>query len=139
MCAAAAGMPCAIRPLDMDEGSLLDSPATISEKKMPIDKTKAVFMNVAIMPAAAPRWLAGTAFIISARFGAANTPEPNPLSTTISANTQYGKFTGRNSRRTKLSAVISAPPVVNALAPNRSDSTPDSGADTRKPAVSGSR
>ena len=45
----------------------------------------------------------------------------------------------RKSRKTKLSAVSSAPPVVNALAPNRSDSTPASGAEARKPTVSGTR
>ncbi len=30
------------------------------------------------------------------------------------------------------------PPVVNQRAPNRSDSSPDSGAETRNPTVSGS-
>ena len=127
------------RPPDSASGSLPDSPATISEKKIPIDSTKAVFMNVAIMPPAAPRWLAGTAFIISARFGAANTPEPKPLIAMMSANTQYEKFTGRKSSRPKLSAVSSAPPTVNGLAPIRSDITPDNGAETRKPIVSGTR
>ena len=42
-------------------------------------------------------------------------------------------------RSTKLSAVTSAPPTVNARAPNRSDSQPDSGAETRNPMVSGTR
>ena len=81
-------MPCATRPPDSAPGSLLDRPATISEKKTPIDSTNAVFMKVAIMPPAAPRWLAGTAFIISARFGEANRPDPKPLSAMISANSQ---------------------------------------------------
>ena len=39
----------------------------------------------------------------------------------------------------KVSAVSSAPPVVNPFAPYRSDSTPDSGAESRKPMVSGTR
>ena len=81
-------MPWAIRPPDSADGSLLDSPATISEKKIPIDSTNAVFWNVAIMPPAAPRWLAGAEFIISARFGEANSPEPKPFSAMMSANTQ---------------------------------------------------
>ena len=72
----------------MVAGSLLDRPATISEKKMPMDSTDAEFMKVAIMPPAAPRWLAGTEFMISARFGAANRPVPKPLSATMSANSQ---------------------------------------------------
>ena len=81
-------MPCAARPPDSVPGSLLDSPATISEKKTPMDSTNEVFMKVAIMPPAAPRWLAGTAFIISARFGEANSPDPKPLNAMISANSQ---------------------------------------------------
>ena len=55
---------------------------------MPIDSTDAEFMNVAIMPPAAPRWLAGTEFIISARFGETNRPVPKPLRPTSSANCQ---------------------------------------------------
>ena len=38
-------------------------------EQMPIDSTNAEFWNVAIMPPAAPRWLAGAEFIISAQFG----------------------------------------------------------------------
>ena len=75
-------MPCAVRPPDSAAGSVLESPATISEKKIPIDSTKAVFWKVAIMPLAAPRWLAGTEFIISARFGEANKPEPSTVQIT---------------------------------------------------------
>ena len=55
---------------------------------MPIDSTKAAFWNVAIVPPAAPRWFAGTEFMISARFGEANRPEPNPLSTRIRAKSK---------------------------------------------------
>ena len=39
----------------------------------------------------------------------------------------------------KVSAVSSAPPTVNAFAPYRSDKMPDSGAESRKPMVSGTR
>src|SRR5262249_57640597 len=84
-------------------------------------------------------WSGGPAFIIRAGLGEVNRPEPKPLRATMSANSQYGKSTGRKSSKTKLSAVSSAPPTVNALAPNRSDSTPDVGAERRKPNVSGSR
>src|SRR5487761_587935 len=100
--AADAGMPCAVSPLNMDAGSLLARTATISEKKMPMESTDAEFMKVAIMPPAAPRWLAGTEFIISARLGET-------------------KIRTRN-----VAAVISEPPTVNAFAPNLSDRIPDS-------------
>jgi hypothetical protein len=86
--AAAAGTPCAVRPLNMVPGSLLARPLTMSEKKIPIDSTDAEFMNVAIMPPAAPRASAGTAFIISALFGDTNRPEPKPFSAMSSANSQ---------------------------------------------------
>ncbi len=72
----------------MVRGSVLASPATISEKKMPMDSTDAEFWKVAIMPPAAPRALAGTEFIISARFGEENRPVPKPLIPMRSANSQ---------------------------------------------------
>jgi hypothetical protein len=72
----------------MADGSLLDRPATIRVKKMPMDSTNAEFWNVAIIPPAAPRWLAGTEFIISAQFGETNRPEPKPLNAMTTANTQ---------------------------------------------------
>jgi hypothetical protein len=40
------------------------------------------------MPPAAPRWLGGTEFIISAQFGEANRPEPKPLKAMTIANSQ---------------------------------------------------
>jgi len=63
----------------MAVGSLLDRPATMRVKKMPIDSTNAEFWKVAIMPPAAPRLSGGTEFIISAQFGETNRPEPKPL------------------------------------------------------------
>ncbi len=39
----------------------------------------------------------------------------------------------------KLSATNTRPAVANALAPNRSDMAPDSGPETRKATVNGSR
>src|SRR6202046_4026097 len=135
----AAGTPCAVSPANMVCGSLLASPVTISEKKMPMDSTEAEFMKVAIMPPAAPRASAGTEFIISARFGEANRPVPKPLIATMSPNSQYEKFTGRKARKRKVTAASKHPPTVNILAPNRSDKIPDSGADSRKPRVRGAR
>src|SRR5690242_2084097 len=86
--AEAAGTTYAVRPLYMAAGSLLDRPATIRVKKMPIESTNAEFWKVAIMPPAAPRRSAGTEFIISAQFGEKNRPEPNPLRAITSANSQ---------------------------------------------------
>src|SRR3984957_4272823 len=97
----AAGTPWWVSPANMVFGSLLASPVTISEKKMPMDSTEAEFMKVAIMPPAAPRASAGTEFIISARFGEANRPVPKPFSAMMRPNSQYEKFTGREARERK--------------------------------------
>ena len=74
----AAGTPCAVRPPVSVGGSELASPATISEKKMPMDSTMPAFWKVARMPEAAPRWRAGTLDMIADVFGAANRPLPTP-------------------------------------------------------------
>ena len=84
--AAAAWTPCAVRPPDIADGSEPASPVTISEKKTPMDSTNAVFWKVAIIPPAAPRWPAGTEFMISARLGGANSPDPSPFSASTAAN-----------------------------------------------------
>ena len=59
-------------------GSVLDRPTIISEKKMPMDSTNPEFWNVASMPEAAPRCLAGTLFMMAAALGAENSPMPTP-------------------------------------------------------------
>ena len=43
-------------------------------------------MNVASMPAPAPRWVGGRLFITPALFGEAKSPMPIPFSSRISAN-----------------------------------------------------
>ena len=52
-----------------------------------MDTTKPTFWKVARMPEAAPRWGAGTLFMIAAEFGAANSPDPMPLASSSTANT----------------------------------------------------
>jgi hypothetical protein len=69
-------------------GSVDASPAIISEKNSPMDSEKPEFWNVARMPDAAPRWCAGTLFMIAVVFGAENSPDPMPLSTSRPANCQ---------------------------------------------------
>ena len=58
----------------------------MSEKKIPMDSTKPVFMNVARTPDAAPRWAAGTAFMMLVVFGAAKSPLPIPFTNSRMAN-----------------------------------------------------
>ena len=55
-------------------GSVDARPAMTSEKKIPMESTNPEFMNVARMPEAAPRWLAGTEFMMVVVFGAENSP-----------------------------------------------------------------
>ena len=115
--AAGAGTPWATRPVLKVWGRLLASPAIISEKNRPIDSTMPLFMNVARMPDAAPRWLAGTAFMMAVVLGAANRPEPTPLRKMSSPNTGYEKLAGSARSRAKLAAVSSIPPVAKGRAP----------------------
>src|SRR5258708_30219743 len=82
------GTPCARSPLVRVRGSVAARPAIISEKKMPIDSDMPEFWNVARMPEAAPRCLAGTLLMIAEELGEANRPEPSPLQKMISANSQ---------------------------------------------------
>ena len=54
-----------------------------------------VFMKAAWMPAAPPRWSAGTEFMTAAELGAENMPPPTPFAKTRMAKSQYEKFVGR--------------------------------------------
>ena len=88
---------------------------------MPMDSEVPEFWNVARMPEAAPRWLAGTLLMIAEVFGDANSPEPTPLRKISRANAGYGKLTGSSSRPPNAAADSSSPEVVNGRWPNRSD------------------
>src|SRR5579875_446906 len=83
-----AGTPWVIRPGASAFGSVLASPAIISEKKMPIDSDMPEFWKVERMPEAAPRCRAGTEDMIEEVFGAENSPEPMPLPKISRANAQ---------------------------------------------------
>ena len=78
--AVSTGTPLATSPCSIVAGRDDASPAIISEKNRPIDSTIPLFMNVARIPDAAPRCRAGTAFMMPVVLGAANRPEPIPLS-----------------------------------------------------------
>src|SRR5258708_30734487 len=122
MCdAAAAGTPCARRPLLSVRGSVLASPAIISEKKNPIDSDMPEFMKTERMPDAAPRCSAGTLLMIDDVFGEANRPEPMPFQKMMSPNTQYGKSMGRSINPVKPQAATSSPVVAKGREPYRSD------------------
>jgi hypothetical protein len=110
----------------------------MSEKNTPIDTTIAEFWKVARMPAAAPRWRAGTLFMMPAMLGEKNRPPPMPLTSSRPPNCQYGKFTGSRMRPRNEAVAMSMPPVANGRAPNRSDRYPDNGPNTSEPTVSGS-
>ena len=53
-------------------------PNTSSVKNRPIDSGRPVWAKVTRIPEAAPRWRAGTEFMIEAVFGEANRPPPIP-------------------------------------------------------------
>ena len=55
------------------------SPAIMSEKNSPMDTSMPLFWKVARIPEAAPRWRAGTEFMIPVVFGAAKRPKPMPF------------------------------------------------------------
>ena len=83
--------PAARQALVMALGSVLVRPTIMSEKKMPVESTMPVFMNAAWMPAAPPRWSAGTEFITAAELGAENMPPPMPLAATRSGELPVGE------------------------------------------------
>ena len=66
--------------------SVPDSPATISEKKMPMDRAVPEFWNVERIPEAAPRWCAGTLLMIADELGEENIPTPSPFAVMSTAN-----------------------------------------------------
>src|SRR5450755_4681887 len=111
----------------------------MSEKNTPIDRAVPEFWKVERIPDATPRWLAGTLLMIEEELGAANMPLPIPFAAMSKAKAQYGKSTGSSSRPMKLPPKTAIPAVAMPREPNLSDRYPDTGPETRKPAVSGSR
>src|ERR1700751_3743066 len=83
----ACGTPWAASPWVSVVGRGGASPAIISVKNTPIESTKPEFWNVASMPDAAPRCLAGTLFMTPAAFGAENGPVL--ASATMISRTKY--------------------------------------------------
>ena len=73
------GTPWLCSPAVSVRGSVLARPATISEKKMPMDSDMPEFWNVDRIPEAEPRRYAGTLLMIADVFGEANSPDPTPL------------------------------------------------------------
>ncbi len=82
-----------------------------------MESTIPVFWNVERIPDVAPRWRAGTLFMMPVTFGAANSPVPIPLRKISTANAGKEKFAGRviSARKVKAAKVI--PPAVNHFAP----------------------
>src|SRR5438132_1472378 len=115
--ASVAGTPWATRPEPRVWGRVDARPAIIREKKTPIDSTMPLFMNVARIPDAAPRWLAGTLFMIAVVLGAANRPEPTPLRKINTPKTGNEKLAGSHIRRKKVRALSAIPPVAKGRAP----------------------
>ncbi len=60
----------------------------MSEKNTPIDRAVPEFWNVARIPEATPRSLAGTLLMIDEVFGDANMPLPTPFAAISRANAQ---------------------------------------------------
>jgi hypothetical protein len=111
----------------------------MSEKKTPIESAEPELKNVPRIPAAAPRWLAGTEPMTDDVLGEEKMPEPRPLKPINAAKSQYGKSTGRSTSPTNEAATSTWPPTANRRVPYRSESQPEAGPATRKPTVSGSR
>ena len=76
-----------------------------------------LFMNVARIPDAAPRWLAGTLFMTAVVLGAANIPDPTPLRKISRPKTSKEKLAGSHIRRKKVTALSNMPPVAKGRAP----------------------
>jgi len=76
------------RPSVSVRGRVCARPMIISVKKTPIDSDVPELRNVPIMPDADTRRLAGTLLMIALVFGAENSPEPTPFSTSRPAKAQ---------------------------------------------------
>ena len=91
-------------------------------KKTPIESTLAEFMNVASMPAPAPRWEGGSAFMTPALFGEEKRPMPIAVQEQDQREPDVGEVdraarSGAGSSR----AASSIPPVANGRAPKWSE------------------
>ena len=87
-CATPDGTPTLVRPLLSEDGRLLDRPAISSVKTTPMEIAVPEFWNVARIPEATPRSLAGTLPMIEEELGEANIPLPIPFSAISAANIQ---------------------------------------------------
>src|SRR6202012_5256404 len=101
--------------------SVPDSPATISEKKMPMDRAVPEFWNVERMPDAAPRWRAGTLLMMADEFGEENMPTPIPFAVMRNAKSPELKSIGSSIKPMKLAPNRSIPALAKPRAPKRSD------------------
>src|SRR5690242_3237412 len=106
-------------------GSTEANPTIMSEKNKPMDNTIPLFMKVARMPDADPRWSTGAEPMMLAVLGAVNRPNPTPLISSNSAKVGYEKSAGSSIRSANVTAPSSMPPVAKGLAPKRSDNQPD--------------
>ncbi len=88
----------------MAAGTLAVSPATMSEKKMPIDSGWPIICAVERMPDAAPRLRAGTLFMIAAVLGAPNMPNAMPSKKSSTANAGYAEVGGQQHERRRTRA-----------------------------------
>jgi hypothetical protein len=84
--ASALGTPWATRPWSSVPGSVFARPRIISEKKIPMESTRAEFWKVVAIPAPAPRRFGGRLFMIPAWLGEAKSPIPRPTRSNSNPN-----------------------------------------------------
>ena len=136
--ASALETPCATRPVWSACGSFEASPTIISVKKTPIESTLAEFIEVASIPAPAPRCDGGRLFITPALFGEAEEPHADPVQQQDQPEPDVAEVDRQQrSGVAKLSAASTIPPVAKGRAPKRSERYPEAGPAIRKPAISG--
>src|ERR1017187_1894935 len=89
-----------------------------------METTWAEFWKVVFMPDPAPRCCGGRLFIPPVRLGEPKEAMDRPAKNSTRPKTQYGKSTGRSSRRKKARAAQSMPPVAKGRAPYLSQRMP---------------
>src|SRR5579875_564452 len=113
------------------------SPMTRRVKNKPIERGIPALENVTRIPEAAPRWRAGTAFMMEEVFGEAKSPLAIPEKKRTTAKGQYEKSGGKAIITANIAADSTMPAVANNRAPKWSESIAERGPVTTNPSIHG--
>src|ERR1017187_2161620 len=126
--AAEGATPAATSPRYRWLGSREASPSVTMVKNRPMDSTVAEFWKVLSIPAPAPRCSGGRLFMTAAWLGEKDSPMATANTKMRTANRTQLNLIGGSSSSRKLAPETPRPGVANALAAQRPDGVPGTGA-----------